>query len=482
MGLREFTAKALFGSAISQAVNQQVAENMASLVNQNLYHLIGKDMPIMTHEHTDYVQKGGLSVGAVYEVVDLIMKKVIASPPIIYEVKSQSKLKKYENLMKSDSPIHKALAMSMKSEAIEEVSVPAISKILDQPNEKQSWDEFLGLIVLLYLYDGNALMYGNGANVNARKWSEVWSLPFNSQQFAMRSGGVFDPVRSYYVQPNGGDILLDFPAEQIEHIKTINPTWDNNGAWLYGVSPLRAYLGNMLRAKLGDDAANKMLNNEGAFGVLSPKNPDDVLTDAQKRAFHERLTEAQRSKDKMARIFPGSVALEWLQIGLPATDLQLLEMIKLNREEFYRAYHVPVIFASTDAATYNNMGAANKQFIYNAVAPVCDAIGKALTRFICDPYRKDNKRYMIKLDYTSLPELSEDMKQVADAVDKMDWITDNEKREIGGWGRIDSPEYDVAYKSKSKAPIHQIFNGETVNEGRNQGNNGNNSGEDDGNR
>lgn len=463
MGLKSFAAKTLFGGYITQAVNQQVSSTMAGLVNANLFHLIGKDQPILTHDHTDYVKDGGLAVGAVYECADLIMKKVVASPPIVYEVKDSAKLKMYDNLMKSGDPMRMAKAMAIKGEAIEEVSVPKIKNIIENPNEKQTWDEFIGLICLLYLYDGNSLVYGNAGDKISKKWSEVWALPFNSKQFGIRSGGMFDPIKSYYVQPNGGDMLFDFPAEQIEHIKTINPTWDTSGAWLYGVSPLRAYLGSLLRAKLGDDAANKMLNNEGAFGVLAPKAKEDQFDSTQKKALHERLSDAQRSKDKMARIFPTSIPLEWLQIGLPATDLQLLEMLKVNREDIYRAYHMPLVFASNDAATYNNLGSANKQFIYNGVAPVSDAIAKALTKFICSPYLDaDKKKYIIRLDYMSLPELSEDLKQMAEAVDKMDYLTDNEKREIHGWGKINKPEYEVAYKSKSKAPIHQIFEGSTI--------------------
>ncbi|MEI2271816.1 phage portal protein [Sphingobacterium sp. ML3W] len=463
MGLKQFAAKTLFGGYINQTVNQQVAESLSGLVNANLYHLIGKDQPILTHDNTDYVREGGLSVGAVYECVDLIMKKVVACPPVVYEVKDSTKLKMYDNMMKSNNIVDRAKSKSIKAEAIEEVHVPKISGLLSNPNDKQTWDEFVGLITLLYLYDGNALVYGNAGDKRSKKWSEIWALPFNSKQFGIRSGGIFDPIKSYYVQPNGGDILLDFPAAQIEHIKTINPTWDSSGSWIYGVSPLRAYLGNLLRAKLGDNAANKMLNNEGAFGVLSPKAKEDQFDAAQKKALHERLTDAQKSKDPMARIFPTSIPLEWLQIGLPATDLQLLDMLKLNREDFYRAYHVPLAFASTDANTYNNISSANKQFIYNGVAPITETISKALTKFICGPYKDtDNKTYIIRLDYMSLPELSEDLKEMVEALDKMDYITDNEKREVVGWGKQKDPAYDVAYKNKNKAPMSQIYEGATI--------------------
>lgn len=467
MGLKEYTAKALFGGYIQQQVNQQVASNISGLVNANLFRLIGEDQPILTHDQANYVERG-MSVGPVYECVDLIMKKVVASPPILYEVKDPVKLKAYDNYMKAGTIDGFIRAKIIKAEAVEEVTVKKISDLFKQPNERQTWDDFLGLIALLYLYDGNCLVYGNAGDLRSKKWTDVWSLPYNSKQFGMKGGSVLNdrPIKSYYVQMNGGDVLLDFPAEQIEHIKTINPTWDANGAWLYGISPLRAYLGNLLRDQLGDEAANKILKNGGAFGVLAPKAKEDQFDDKQKKALHERITDAQRSKNPMDRIFPVSIPLEWLQIGLPATDLQLLEMLKVNREDIYRAYHVPLVFASNEASTYNNLESANKQFIYNAVAPVCEVIAKALTNFICRPYsevKNGGKDYIIRLDYTSLPELSQDMNKVAEALEKMDYLTDNEKREVLGWGKINNPAFDTAYKNKSKAPIERIFNGEALN-------------------
>src|SRR5690606_34964610 len=133
-----------------------------------------------------------------------------------------------------------------------------------------------------------------------------------------------------------------------------------------------------------------------------------------KQSLRDQMTDAKASKEELARIFPVSVPLDWLPIGLPSADLQLLELSKAGREDIYRAFHVPLTYASTDQASYNNANAHGKQLIYNAVAPICEVISRSLTSFICGAYATKDKRYIIRLDYMSLPELSQDMKEVAE--------------------------------------------------------------------
>lgn len=443
---------------LGRTVNQAVGRN---LVNENTYQYFGNGQPILNQDNFDYVADGYVTVGAVYECVDLIMKKLIASPPLIYRVKDATKLKQYENLSKSSSAADRARATLIKAESLEEVDEPKIRALLEQPNEKQTWDEFLSLIAGLYLVTGNSLVYGNAGDKRSRKWSEIWALPFAPKDISIISGGVFDPVKEYGVSYNSGESKLNFPADQIEHIKTVNLQWDTTGRQLFGMSPLRPYVRQLLRDRVGNDQANKILNNGGTFGIVSPKNKEDQWQADQRKQFRETLIDSARNAhDELTRIFPSSVPLDWLQIGLSSADMEILALTKATREDIYRAYHVPATFASNDASTYNNMVTANKQLIYNAVAPVAEVISKALTDFICIAY---DKKYIIKLDYMSLPELSADNKETAEWLSKCTWLNQNEKREAMGWGKDETtPGMNSYFMPKGLARIEDVVEGKTL--------------------
>src|SRR5690606_1111579 len=92
--------------------------------------------PLVDFDNFDH-NKAYQRTAAVYECVDLIMKKLVASPMVVYEIKSQEGFKRYKNLMKSDNIVQKAQAMKLRTSVLEEVQVPDIEKLLTQPNPMQ---------------------------------------------------------------------------------------------------------------------------------------------------------------------------------------------------------------------------------------------------------------------------------------------------------------------------------------------------------
>src|SRR5699024_7361904 len=99
---------------------------------------------------------------------------------------------------------------------------------------------------------------------------------------------LFEKVTEYIVSATGNVGQIPFDANQIEHLKTVNPLWKGTGSTNFGMSPLRAYVRKLLRERVGDDQANKILNNGGNFGILSPKNKEDQFDAKQKQALREQ--------------------------------------------------------------------------------------------------------------------------------------------------------------------------------------------------
>lgn len=393
---------------LDKYINKRLATFVAgqySNINQNLLlnFLNSNGLQRLNPQTYDFVSTVH-TIGAVYETTDIIMKKVYSSPLVIYKIKDKKKLQQSKNLERTD-PVQSYL---LKAQAIEEVDVPAISKLLDNPNPYQDRVNFIWTTGLVYLLTGNSFVYGNIVN---NKPHMLYPIP---DMNIITNDNYLDPILGYSYNFSGD--LKAFEKDEIYHIKTGNPVRIDNTFWyLYGLSPLAAYLESIRTIDEAAKQTSKQMKNGGVFGILSPRDKEDQWTPAQRNALSDRIKEARISNDELTRIFPSAISLNWQQIGLSSADLQLIEQKKVSQQDIYRAYHVPFEYASGDNSTFNNGETSMKKLGYDAVAPVCNALSRMLTNFVGKPYGD----YIIELDYTQLPEMAVNMKDVSDYVSKL---------------------------------------------------------------
>lgn len=446
---------ALFGKTIDKRVNTLaqsiIAPTLTNLYNANFYRWFGDGVPVFQYQQFDFISKAYNVVGAAYECIDIIQKKVVACPRIVYRIKDQKEYKKYLEYSKSSHTLGKALIA--KAKGLEEVSLPAIEKLLENPNDQQNGDDVMEQLAGLYLIKGNAYLYGTGSNPSNKKWSEVYALP---TEMTIVSGGPMEPIKEYIVQIWTSDPI---PAAQVKHFKTFNPNYDPQGRQLYGLAPLTAYLYALDILKNGDKQADKQLKNGGKLGILTPENKEDQLTDPQKKDLHELLADAYNSNDELARLIPASISMKFLEIGLSTSDLQMLEITDAKADDIYRCFHIPLQMRSQDSATYNNLPVANRKFIFDAVAPICRKLEVGLTEFYCTPYNNGKEKYVIHLDYMALPELNSDMQAAAEWLQNSPMLTLNEKREILGFGRSNQPGTDEIFLNRNSVRLQDIMDG-----------------------
>lgn len=445
MGLVE----SLFKNQISKAVNSQLASQFGSQYAKALESMVAfmnGGLPTINPDGYDYYQSFK-TIGAVYETTDLISKKVIGSPFIFYKVKNKKKLQESKRLQQTD-PIQSYL---LKLQATEEVDNVSLTNLLANPNQYQTGTQWLWTTVLTYLLHGNSYLHGT---FSGKKATELYCFP--NMTINGDSDDLLDPIRGYILENTN---QTQFSKEEIYHIKTGNPApIDRTLEYLYGVSPLRAYLEPMRTIKEAKQQSSKQAKNGGVFGILSPKDKEDQLGTDQKKQLSDKMAQARRSDDEMARVFPSSIALLWQSIGLPIADLQLLELVGANEEDIYRAYHVPLQYHNQKASTSNNQSTAVKQLVYDAVAPQCDAIGEALTRFL-GPGFDD---VVIELDYTQLQEMAINMKEVADYIIPLvekGLITPDEGRLALKYGETNLDFMKEYYTGSAQTTRRRVFDG-----------------------
>lgn len=378
------------------------ADKQFNLALENLFQYWGNDLPVINSDAYDYINRIWRNIPVVYEATNIIYKKVVKSPLVFYRVKNGKSYKAYKQLDRKDTP----QALLLKSQSFEEVSDPALERLLDQPNPQQDWNNFIGVWVLSYLLTGNAYVWRNLAKTTGKP-IELWCFP----ELFINSGGTYNPVKSYS-QFYNTDSVINYPAKEIYHSKTPNPNFTIMGDQLYGVSPLRAFLEPLRTIEEANSQSSKQMKNGGVLALLSPTRAEDQMSSDQRKGFMDKFKEALRSQQSFNRFMTSSIAMDVQQVGLPSSDLDLLAIKSANEESIYRLYGIPLARYSQKSSTQNNQAESNKQLIYDAVSPLTDLIGEMLTKFV-GTYYKD---IVIELDVMQLPEMAVNMKEVAEYI------------------------------------------------------------------
>ncbi len=445
----------LFGLATKAEVQRTVANEVAKLglYNEKLFGWMNNGLPVLWNDNPqNYVQLGYQGNGDVYSCVDLILTKLAYCPLLLYSVKDdkQQAAQKYKSLASTNYA--KAELHRVQTKAMTEVYVQQLHDLVAKPNKYQTTTEWLKQLAGFYLLTGNAYNYYNGLP-GSKKWTEMYVLPSNLIHIV--SGGDLMPVKGYNIisSINWQTGVVDFNADQVSHLKTFNPNFTTYGSQLYGQSPLMAYIGTLVRNKDSRIEQNKQIKNGGLFGILAPdtSNGAPVISDPKVKAdLKKQLETAKDSTDIVSRLFISGAPAKWIPMGLPSTDLQLLESIGLDRIDICNAYHIhPSLLGNVAAATDNNMEWAAKQLVYNCVMTLGDAITDKLTRDTCPAYEKAGEKLMWMFDYSVLPEIQDDM-------GKVDFLTMNEKREFMQWGKSTEQNADKLLVSKSMSLLEDI--------------------------
>lgn len=440
----------LFGNAISKRVSEQIAtkQSMAfvdalSMINVNL----NGALPTINPDGVDYYQIFK-TIGAVYEVTDIITKKVLKCPFVFYKIIDKKKLQQSKNIQKTD-PIQSYI---LKLQSIQEVDVPDLQEMLTNgmANPYQTGTQLMWTTILSYLIEGNTYMYpvkggGKAKEIYCFPNMSIWADPTN----------LLDPIKGYKLK---NAQQTPFTVDEIQHIKTGTPApVDRRMEYLYGVSPLRAYLEPLRSIKEGKEQESKQAKNGGVFGILSPRDKEDQFTDAQKKQLKEKMVEARKSNEELSRVFPSSISLQWQNIGLPISDLQLLELVNASESDIYRAYHWPLQFHDQTSSTFNNQSTAMVQGIYDAIAPICDTMGEAFTIMLGKGYGFD----VMEFDYTQLAEMAVNNKEIADYLKSLPpgVLTPNEMRAALKYGEKDLPYLNAHYISNTMVNMEKVFDG-----------------------
>jgi len=396
--------------------------------NRAIYNYLGQSIVWNPENDSTYIEKGYQYNTTVYSIVNLIANTAATIPFQIYEVKNENELKKYKAMtsgIANGASLYKADVL--RKHALEEVEHTELHELLNRPNPAQSYNSWIQEIIAFGKLTGNRYIYGikpeSGPNQN--KWQELYVLP--SQKIEIKSGGIFEPVKSYALEYNG---TYDIAAEDVCHIKDFNPYYDGTGSHLYGMSPLRAGLRSLDTNNEAVTTGAKYLQNQTARGVLMSDEGD--LNEVQAQQLKEKFRHSYSGSNNAGDIVITPKKLSWINFGMSASDLSLIEQYNASIKDLCNIYSVPaVLLNNTESSTYNNVIEAKKSLYQNAVIPELNKIKDELNRWLVPAY---GEKLYLDFDYSSISEMQEEMDKVVGQMSQAWWLTPNEKRQAMSYG------------------------------------------------
>ena len=410
------------------------SQNTNEQYNRAVYNWLGQSVIWNSENDDTYIDKGYRQNATIYSIINLVTKTASSIPLMVYEKVRESSYQKYRS-MTSGIVTKESILQSklLRKEALVELEDTELHKLLERPNPAQSFSSFLQEIIAFGMLTGNRYIYGIGPDtgVNLGKFKELYVLP--SQKMEIVSGGLMQPVKEYTLQYNGE---YKIPADAICHIKDFNPYFDGSGSNLYGQSPLKAGLRSLTTNNEAVQTGVKYLQNQTARGILTTQE-EDGINEVQAQQLKDKFRQAHQGSSNAGDILISPKKMSWVNFGLSATDLSLIEQYNASVKDLCNIYNVPVqMLNNTDSATYNNMKEAKKALYQQCVIPQLINIRDEFNRWLAPKF---GEKICIDFDFTSIPELQEETEKLVDQMAKSWWLTPNEKREAMSFG-VDEEE------------------------------------------
>jgi HK97 family phage portal protein len=423
------------------------AQSTAKEYNQAIYNWLGESIVWNPENDETYVNEGYRKNATIYSLVNLITKAASTIPVCVYQKVNDNELKRYKAMTSGTvdgTILHKA--NMIKKSALVELQDTELHELLERPNPAQSYATFISELIAFGKLTGNRYIYGIGPDTgdNTGKFKELYVMP--SQIMEIVSGGMFEPVKEYRIEYNG---TYNMPADNICHIKDFNPYYDGTGSHLYGQSPLRAGLRSLTTNNEAVQTGVKYLQNQTARGVLMSDEGD--LNEVQAQQLKDKFRSTYQGSNNAGDIVITPKKLSWVNFGLSAGDISLLEQYNASIKDLCNIYSVPSQLLNNDkASTYNNMKEAKKALYQNAVIPEMLKIRDELNRWLAPKY---GEKYYIDYDFSVIPELQEEMDKVVDQMTKAWWITPNEKRASMSYAEEENQALNEFYVPANLIPM-----------------------------
>ncbi|MDV3982801.1 hypothetical protein CMT48_17175 [Elizabethkingia anophelis] len=448
----------IFGSWFKRDKGDDATKEYNNAFNKAFLQFLGGLSAKYDYDNKTYLEKGYGHNPDVYAVITQQAEKIRTVPYVIKKVKDRQAKRRYdlfEYSMKGELQLnHFRKRLDLQTKAYEDMEMPFP---LEDPNPNQTWGEIWALYEVFMQTTGNAYLYmvspENGAN--AGQPMQVYILPSHLMKIVLKKDAELMTVENpidYYMLIEG-DQYIQFDEKDIIHIKLPNPFYDMSGSYLYGLSPIRALLRVIESSNDALDQNVSTMKNAGMFGFFSGKN--DVLTNEQILQLKEKLRAMDKDPSRLAKIAGLSVPIEFTRLSLNTDELKPFDYLRYNQKQICNVLGwSDKLLNNDEGAKYSNVKEARKTVITDHVVPRLILLQEALNKkFI--PRFKGYENCVIEWDYTELPEMQEDIKDLVEWYSKAP-VTANEFRTALRLETLDEEGMNTVWIEGSKKRIDEV--------------------------
>ena len=357
------------------------------------------------------IEEGYVTNPHLFAVLNHILTPSLSIPWYTYIIKDKKEYRRYINA-KSHGYLELADRLSHKAVDIYDKKT-SLSRILDKPNEKQTFEQVHQSNLGMLLLTGNAYMYGVPSKMRSVS-GLLEILPLPSQFMEIVPNGNWDGSIESYILHLSAQHKVGFTESEIMHVKNFNPqkalTNGVNTLNLYGLSPLSPLCKVIKQSNDGYLAQMRLLQNGHPLGILSNGSSEPMLqTDAEDA--QTRLGAEYGGADNKGKIKLTTANLKWISMGMNSVDLQLSQQQGESLATICAIYGLPTPNVTGQNANFNTGKEAEKQKWNDAILPPFNVLRDHYNRFFRKHFTDLPEGVFIDYDHTSVPALQQDFEK-----------------------------------------------------------------------
>lgn len=393
----------------------------------------------------------------IFSVQDWKASKAAAAPPILFKERNAQKFAEYNMLRQKND--YKALVevRKIKSEAVEEVTVHPILKLINNPNQKQTRNELFADLITMYDLLGTTFLWGNRLTVGANQgqFTELFKL---TEHNMMVEGMSNYTVATQYRPMDLREPILGSDVAMMHRRSPIS-TLNNN--WIMGLSRLKPLLNSVIaKYKAATEAEGEIYQNRGVRDLIFPDTElsDETTVEAMSNArkqFNEQI-------ETKSRFLAFSGRLGSIKIGSSPVDLGFKDAYRAMFEDVCSVYHVDgSVIASSTGSTFNNINSARKTSLIDGVLPDQMQLYSILNQFVCAAWNTDKDTFFLEPDLDYYPELQDEQLVKAQAL-ALTPLRIDEYRQAMGWDMVGGEEGQVLIMPSGRQAVSDFLGGEEI--------------------
>lgn len=389
----------------------------------------------------------------IYSIVSMLAQKFSSFPIYVYEIKDLKKFQQYKAIHPKNMFGNMERSLVLKNLSMEVIAENDLSRLIENPNENQSFADILENYYGYKLIFGEADLWLNTGGIEGGKPLELQVIPPPMLGVLASANNMFAPD-GYYIKQNGFPTLV-LPKEDIIMWKYFNPVVDDTQFMhLRGLSPLTAaqqIIDNSINA---NKASAGMYKNNGAKGAMFAKTLPRTMTREQIDGIMMDVNERINNNSQKGAVAAFGGDWGYHNLGMSSIDMQLIDAQRMSLQRLCNIYNVPTVLFDAEHTTYNNYESAIKQLIVNKLLPEWNSLRNLLNKQLTSRFAtKSGTKLYIDFDFTELPELQKDLKDLNDSVRDAHWLTYNERRAVLRYGARPEPEMNQIFIPSGFVPI-----------------------------